>query len=156
MMEEKRMVRWTNEERALLAHFVRVAVEENGKSTQEALSFAAIKLGRSKAACQWQYQNYVSKDKYVPLTIEEEQINTENTLDNTIDLLRQELAYSQDLVHKLMTERSLVHDAVLSCMSRNTWNLKCILEDTGKITFEDVDYLNSLIERIFNYKYFRQ
>jgi hypothetical protein len=158
MVEQKTMVRWTNEERALLAHFMRIAIEENDKSSQEALQFAASKLGRSISACAWQYHTFITKGNYRPITViddaEEELFKT--TESDELEKLANELAYSQELVRRLKETLDDIYDAVTTCGARNTWSLICILEDTGKITPEDLEYHNNLIDRIFRHKYFEE
>ena len=129
MKQEKKMVRWTNEERALLAHFIRVAIEENGKSNKEALEFASIKLGRSKNACYWQYHTYISKGNYKPINNIEQKENQEFSQtfeEEALIQLRAELANSQDLINKLIKERTEIYDIISIWVARNNWNLLSI------------------------------
>jgi len=76
---EKKFTHWTNEERALLAHLVKVAMDSNGSNNlSKAVKFAAPKLGRSESACMYQYTYNVKTGLYKPLTNDE----AENMLDD--------------------------------------------------------------------------
>lgn len=95
MITTRKFTHWTNEERALLAHLVGVAFKATGKkNVTEAVKFAAPKLGRSAAACAWQYGNYIKSGDYMPLSeqeandaLEEHKLHSEEIKEDVIDAL---------------------------------------------------------------------
>jgi len=110
MENTKNMVRWTDQERALLAHFVRVAETENGLSASEGCDFAAKKLGRSAQACRYQYYSVVKakgldNNNLVveePDTEEQEYFTTVEELLNTIQELNNKLQVLEQNQEKLL------------------------------------------------------
>jgi len=95
MTTTRKFTPWTNEERALLAHLVGVAFKATRKkNVSEAVKFAAPKLGRSVAACAWQYGNCIKSGDYTPLSeqeandaLEEHKLHSEEIKEDVIDAL---------------------------------------------------------------------
>lgn len=143
MIETKNMVRWTNEERALLAHFVKIGVEMNKLTIKEACEFASKKLGRSLPACEWQYQNYIKAGKVKPMSesdfvSNEELINTDEQLE--IDYLKTELLKAKAEKTELMSNMSN-----LLTNLENTFNH--IQKNTTGLTETDIIYNINLVRR---------
>lgn len=157
MENSKNMVRWTNEERALLAHFVRIAEKENGLSASEGCDFAAKKLGRSTQACRYQYYSVIKAKGLAndALLFELEETNTENQeekeyfttveeLLNTIKELNLKLKKAEENQEKLLK-------FIDECMDNFNYATYVLTAKTGCITQDDVRYNTALISRMIHH-----
>jgi hypothetical protein len=147
-MENKHMVRWTNEERNLLAHFVRIAVDENKLSLQEGIEFAAKKLGRSKAACAWQYQNFA---KYMYTSTANTVFKESAIENNTEDLLATIKELNSKLKNLESFQAEIVEFVNYWLDQYSTAAIRTIAY-AGSITPEDIRYNNNLIMRMIAHK----
>lgn len=156
MENTKNMVRWTDEERALLAHFVRIAEKENGLSASEGCDFAAKKLGRSAQACRYQYYSVIKAKGLADDAIlcelketnteeEKEYFTTVEELLNTIEELNNKLKKAEENQEKLLK-------FIDECMDDLNFKVYVTLANTGRITQSDIKYNTELIFRMINHK----
>lgn len=157
MENTKNMVRWTDEERALLAHFVRIAEKENGLSASEGCDFAAKKLGRSAQACRYQYYSVVKAKGLANDAIlseltetttkkeEEEYFTTVEELLNTIEELNNKLKKAEENQEELLK-------FIDRCMDDLNFKIYVTLADTGRITQSDIKYNTELVSRMIHHK----
>jgi flagellar motility protein MotE (MotC chaperone) len=157
MENTKNMVRWTDEERALLAHFVRIAEKENGLSASEGCDFAAKKLGRSAQACRYQYYSVIKAKGLANDAVlteltetntekqeEKEYFTTVEELLNTIEELNNKLKKSEENQEKLLK-------FIDRCMDDLNFKVYVTLADTGRITQDDIRYNTALISRMIHH-----
>lgn len=135
----RNMVRWTDLERALLAHFVRVAETENGLSASEGCDFAAKKLGRSAQAYRYQYYSVVKAKG----------LNNNNLVVEEPDTEEQEYFTTVEELLNTIKELKFIDQAVLEDYYFQIWR---ILGSTGNITLEDITYQNNLLLRKIAYE----
>lgn len=158
MENNKNMVRWTDEERALLAHFVRVAERENGLSASEGCDFAAKKLGRSAQACRYQYYSVIKAKGLANDAIlseltetntekeeEKEYFTTVEELLNTIEELNNKLKKAEENQEKLLK-------FIDECMDNFNYATYFLTAKTGCITQSDIKYNTELVSRMINHK----
>lgn len=155
MEKNKNMVRWTNEEKALLAHFVKIAINENNLNALEGCKFAAKKLGRSESACYWQWHNNIKNNNIKPLSTEE----VDNLIDNNNSVINSQ---NEDLVEtidnlkaeikKLENNQVKLLKFIDKCMDDLNFKVYVTLADTGCITQSDIRYNTELVSRMINHK----
>lgn len=154
MEENKNMVRWTDKERELLAHFVRIAVEEKGYTVREACEFTSKKLGRSTAACEWQYQTYIKPKRIKPVFPEEDglfdQPKRGEEIANDTELA---MAALREEIKTVTGQYNLLVHNVSVYLGRLETTFREIKATTGELTDEDISYSISLIRRIMGYNH---
>ncbi len=145
-MENRNMVRWTNHERSLLAHFIRVGVEENNLDIKSSCEFAAKKLGRSIDGCLSQYHNYIKTGKVKALgDVEElEELEEEVVPETDKDF---EMNYLKSKLNQAIVDKNTMLSNINSQLEDLRFNLVKIKELTSEITEIDVSYHINLILR---------
>lgn len=147
-MENKNMVRWTNHERALLAHFVRIGMEENNLDLKASCEFASKKLGRSTSACMWQYNTFIRTGKVNPLGELKETQEEDSAEDLLNNQFQEEINFLKHRLQQAISEKNMMVNNVVQQLEDFKFNLNKIKELTSEITELDVSYHINLIIRI--------
>lgn len=148
MENTKNMVRWTDEERALLAHFIRITVSENGLSAKEGCKFASKKLGRSEAACMWQYHNYIKYNPNITVLSPEEEVESLNSVGVDTNKLLRTIENLEAKLQKAEENQKRLLKFIDECMDNFNYATYILMAKTGCITQDDIRYNTALISRM--------